>query len=62
VVARRLFLGRWGRQKRFGVGGEVFCAVGRVEAFGEDNERGAGTGGFEDFGASSSEVGGFIGA
>jgi len=57
-------LGRGGRagEEGFGVGGEVLAAVGRVEAFGEDDEGGAGAGGFEDAGARSGEVGGFVGA
>lgn len=50
------------REEGFGVGGEVLAAVGRVEAFGEDDEGGAGAGGFEDAGARSGEVGGFVGA
>ena len=45
-----------------GVLREVFRAVGRVEAFGQDDEFGAGVGGFEDFGAGGGEVGGFVGA
>lgn len=57
-------LGGGGRagEEGFGVGGEVLAAVGRVEAFGEDDERGAGAGGFENAGARSGEVGGFVGA
>lgn len=57
-------LGGGGRagEEGFGVGGEVLAAVGRVEAFGEDDEGGAGAGGFEDAGARSGEVGGFVSA
>lgn len=53
--------GRAGEQG-FGVGGEVLAAVGRVEAFREDDEGGAGAGGFEDAVTRSGEVGGFVGA
>lgn len=41
---------------------EVLAAVGRVEAFREDYEIGAGFGGLEDAGASTGEVVGFVGA
>jgi hypothetical protein len=54
--------GRWAGEEGFGVGGEVLAAVGRVEAFREDDEGGAGAGGFEDAGARSGEVGGFVSA
>jgi hypothetical protein len=36
--------GRW--EQGFGVGGEVVAAVGRVEAFGEDDDLSAGLGCF----------------
>lgn len=36
------------------------AAVGRVKAFGEDDDLGACCGGFEDFGARGGEVGGFV--
>lgn len=57
-------LGRGGGagEQGLGVAGEVLAAVGRVEAFGEDDEGGAGAGGFEDAGARAGEVGGFVGA
>ena len=60
VEARGLLLGRRGGLKRLGVGGEILAAVGGVEAFGEDDQRGAGFGGFEDAGACSGEVDAFI--
>ncbi len=50
------------REEGFGVVGEVLAAVGGVEAFGEDDEGGAGAGGFEDAGAGAGEVVGFVGA
>jgi hypothetical protein len=50
------------RCELLGVFGKVLCAVRGVEAFGEDDEVGAGVGGFEDFGAGGGEVGGFVGA
>lgn len=62
VEARRLLFGRWGGLQGLGVGGEVLAAVGGVEAFGEDDQRGSGFGGFEDAGAGAGEVGGFVGA
>ena len=37
------------------------AAVGGVEAFGENDERCSGFGGFEDAGAGAGEVGGFVG-
>ena len=37
------------------------AAVGGVEAFGENDERGSGFGGFEHAGAGAGEVGGFVG-
>ncbi len=40
----------------------MLAAVGGVEAFGEDDEGGAGAGGFEDAGAGAGEVVGFVGA
>ena len=48
------------RDELLGVFGEVFGAVGAVEALGEDDEFCAGGGGFEDFGAGGGEVGGFV--
>lgn len=45
-----------------GVRGEVLASVGGVEAFGENDQRGAGFGGFEDARAGAGEVGGFVGA
>lgn len=72
VVARALLLtgrsagGRTAadikRRELLGVFGEILCAIGRVEAFWEDDEFGACAGGFEDFGAGGGEVGGFVGA
>ena len=37
-------------------------SIGGVEAFGEDDEVGAGAGGFDDFGAGAGEVSGFVDA
>ena len=55
--------GRWRvREQGFGILGEVGRAVGGVEAFGEDDQLGAGVGGFEDAGTGAGEVGGFVGA
>ena len=62
MVARRLLFARRGRLQRLSVRGEVLAAVGGIEAFGKDDQRGSGFGGFEDTGASAGEVGGFIGA
>ena len=62
VEGRGLRLRGGGREERLGVGGEELAAVGRVEAFREDDQGGAGAGGFEDFGAGAGEVGGFVGA
>lgn len=45
-----------------GVRGEVLAAVGGVEAFWKDDQRGSSFGGFEDAGAGAGEVGGFVGA
>lgn len=58
---RLVFRGRGG-EECFGVGREVLASVGRVEAFGEDDEGGAGFGGFEHAGAGAGEVGGLVGA
>ena len=53
----------WGRgEERFGVGGEVLAAIGRIEAFRKDDEGGPGLGGFEDARTSPGKVGGFVGA
>lgn len=38
----------WGGKELLGIGGEVLAPVGRIEAFWEDNEGGAGAGGLED--------------
>ena len=62
VVGGGLGGGGRAREEGYGVGGEVLAAVGRVEAFGEDDEGGAGAGGFEDAGAGAGEVVGFVGA
>lgn len=51
-----------GWKKCFGIGGEVGSAVGRVEAFGEYNEGGAGTGGFKDVSARTGKIDGFVGS
>ena len=56
-----VFGGRRG-EKSLGVFGEVLSTVGRVEAFGEDDQAGASFGGLEDFGAGVREVGSFVGA
>ncbi len=56
-----LFGGRGG-EEGFGVFGKVLAAVGRVKAFGEDDERSADAGGFEDFGACAGEIDGFVGS
>lgn len=37
MEGRGLLLGGRGREQGFGIFGEVLCAVGGVEAFGEDN-------------------------
>ena len=50
------------REKGLCVFGEVLGAVGRVEAFREDDQAGACFGGLEDFGAGVGEVGSFVGA
>ena len=62
VEARRLLPGGRGGLESFGVGREVLAAVGGVEAFRQHDERGSGSGGFEDAGAGAGEVGGFVGA
>ena len=62
MEARRLLFGGRGGLERLGVGGEVLAAVGGVEAFGENDQRGSGLGRFEDSGAGAGEVGGFVGA
>lgn len=62
MVGWGLRLGRGGGLQGLGVGGEVLAAVGGVEAFGEYDQSGSGFGGFEDAGAGSGEVGGFVGA
>lgn len=51
-----------GGEKGFGVFGEVLGPVGGVETFRQDDDFGAGGGGFEDFRARGGEVGGFGGA
>lgn len=61
MVAGGLLFGRRGGLQSLGVGGEVLAAVGGVEAFGENDERGSGFGSFEDAGTSAGEVGGFVG-
>ena len=54
---------RWGRgEERFGVRGEVLAAIGRIEAFWEDDEGGPSLGCFEDARTSAGKVGGFVGA
>lgn len=59
----RGLLGRGrGREEGFGIFGKVRRAVGRVEAFREDNDFGTVAGGFEDLGVGAGEVGGFVGA
>ena len=62
VKGGRLVFGRGRGEERFGVGGEVLAAIGRVEAFWEDDEGSAGLGGFEDARTSPGKVGGFVGA
>ena len=62
VKGGRLRLGWRRREQDFCVGGEVLATVGGVEAFGEDDQRRAGAGGFDYFGASAGEVDGFVGA
>ena len=52
-----LGLGGRGGEKGLGVAGEVLASVGRIEAFGEDDEGSAGLAGFEDAGAGAGEVG-----
>lgn len=55
--------GGWGgREKGFGVGGEVVVAVGGVETFWKHNEGSPGARSFENTGAGAGEVGGFVGA
>ena len=54
---------RWGRgEECFGVGGEVLAAIGRIEAFWEDDEGSSGLGGFEDARTSPGKVGGLVSA
>lgn len=60
VVGGGLIFGGRVREQGFGVFGEVLAAVGGVEAFWEDDEVGAGAGGFEDAVAGSGEVVGFV--
>ena len=48
-------------EQGFGVFWKVLAAVGRIEAFGEDNEVRAGARGFKDAVAGASEVVGFVG-
>lgn len=62
MEARRLLFGRRGGLEGLGVRGEVLAAVGGIEAFGEDDEGGTGSGGFEDTGSGTGEVGGLVGA
>jgi len=62
VVGWRLLFGGRGGEEGFGVFGKVLAAVGRVKAFGEDDERSADAGGFEDFGACAGEIDGFVGS
>lgn len=62
MVTRRLLFGRRRGLQSLGVGGEVLAAVRGVEAFGENDERGSGFGGFEDARAGAGEVCGFVGA
>ena len=62
MEARGLLLGGRGGLEGFGIRGEILAAVRGVEAFGEDDQRGAGFGGFEDAGAGTSEVGSLVGA
>lgn len=57
-----LCCGRGRGEERLGVGGEEFAAVRRVEAFGEDDDFGAGLGGGEGLGACICEVEVFVGA
>lgn len=61
MVGRGLRFGGWGGVEGFGVLRKVFCAIGRVEAFREDDDFGAESGRFEDFGAGVSEVVRFVG-
>ena len=56
---RLLGCGRGG-EERLSVAGEVLCAVGRVEAFGEDDDFGAFRGRGEDLCARVGEVDGFV--
>jgi hypothetical protein len=56
-----LGLGWWRREERLGVLREVLCAVGAVEALGEDDDVCAAGGGLEDFGARVREVVRFVG-
>lgn len=50
------------REQGFGVLGKVLRAVGRVEAFGEDDDFGASARGFENFCAGVGEICGLVGA
>ena len=58
----------WGGQAPYTYRISILCGSGlaepqlyyMVETFGEDDEFGAGAGGFEDFGAGGGEVGGFV--
>lgn len=62
VVGGRLRRSGRGWKECFGVGGEVGSAIRGVEAFGEYDEGGTGTGGFKDAGTCTGEIGGFVGS
>lgn len=62
MEARGLLFGGRGGLESLRVRGEVLAAVGGVEAFWKDDQRGSSFGGFEDAGAGAGKVGGFVGA
>ena len=62
MVGWRLRGGGGRGEERFGIVWEVRCAVGGVEAFGQNDQRGACAGGFEHVGARTGEIGDFVGA
>ena len=62
VKGGRLVFRRGRGEERFGVGGEVLAAIGRVEAFWEDDEGSPGFGSFEDARTSPGKVGGLVSA
>ena len=62
MEGRRLSLAWRCGKKFFCIRGKVLAAVRRVEAFREDDERGASFRSFKDFGASTGEIDSLVGA